>query len=219
MVSRARMTTLARNPGVQLAFVTLAAMLVLAYQTTRVQNFVDLWLTADQQGWLALRDRQWETAVNTFESPGWQGAAAYRGGMYEASAQAFGRIATAQGYFNRGVALVRGRDYRNAISAFELAVEAAPDWLEAQENLELARYVLEYLERTRERSDTGEQDDLGPDDIRFDNEDQRGQEVEIDRSSTIGLESAEKWMRSVDTDTAEFLRSRFQLEASRAVAP
>ncbi|MGD8808163.1 MAG: tetratricopeptide repeat protein [Gammaproteobacteria bacterium] len=219
MVSRSRAPKLARNPGVQLALVTLAAMLVLAYQTTRVQDFVDLWLTADQQGWLAMRDREWETAVNRFENPGWQGVAAYRGGLYEASADSFGRIATAEGHFNRGVALVRGRDYRNAISAFELALEAAPDWLEAQENLELARYVLEYLERTREQSDTGQQEDLGPDDIRFDNEDQRGQEVEIDRSSTIGLESAEKWMRSVDTDTADFLRSRFQLEARRAAAP
>jgi Ca-activated chloride channel family protein len=56
---------------------------------------------------------------------------------------------------------------------------------------------------------------MGADDVTFDNEEQRGQQMEIDRDSAIGLESAEKWMRAVDTDTAEFLRSRFRLEASR----
>lgn len=208
-----------RRPGVQLAFVTIAAIGTLIWQSTRVRDFVDLWLTADQQGRLAVRARDWDRAVETFDDPAWKGVAAYRGGLYEASAEAFGRIASADGYFNRGDALMKARDYRNAISAFELAVAEAPDRVEAQENLELARYTLDYIERTREQSDTGEQQDLDADDYEFDNEDDRGQEIEIDRNSAIGLESAEKWMRSVDTDTADFLRTRFQLEAARRESP
>ncbi|HBQ41418.1 MAG TPA: VWA domain-containing protein, partial [Halieaceae bacterium] len=61
--------------------------------------------------------------------------------------------------------------------------------------------------------------ELGADDYVFDNEDERGREMEITRESTIGLESAEKWMRSVNTDTADFLRTRFALEQSRREAP
>lgn len=205
--------------GAQLALATLVALGVLAWQSTRVQSFADLWLTKDQQGMLAFRDRDWDRAVETFGDPAWAGTAAYRGGMYEASAQAFGRIATAEGYFNRGDALMKGRDYRNAIRSFELAVAEAPDWVEAQENLELARYTLDYLERAREQEDIGQQEDMGADDVKFDNEEERGQEIEITRDSRLDVGSAEKWMRSVDTKTADFLRTRFAIELQRSDAP
>jgi len=218
MVNRDDVLSGIRKPGVQLVLVTLAAIGAIAWQSTRVQDFVDLWLTADQQGRLAVADRDWDRAVEVFEDPAWKGVAAYRGGMYEASAAAFGRIASAEGYFNRGDALMKGRDYRNAIKAFELAVDADPGWVEAQENLELARYTLEYIERTREQSDIGEQEDMRADDYEFDNVDDRGQKIEITRDTAIGLDSAEKWMRAVDTDTADFLRTRFQLEAARREA-
>ncbi len=38
--------------------------------------------------------------------------------------------------------------------------------------------------------------------------------MEITQQSTIELESAEKWMRSVNTETRDFLRTRFDLEQS-----
>jgi Ca-activated chloride channel family protein len=52
----------------------------------------------------------------------------------------------------------------------------------------------------------------------FDNTRERGREMEITQESTIELESAEKWMRSVDTETADFLRTRFLLESVRSEA-
>lgn len=211
-------TTLMRRLGglwTQLLLATVLAVLVLAWQSTRVSGFAGLWLTADQQAMLAFADRDWDRALETFDDPAWKGLAAYRGGRYEAAAQAFGRIATAEGYFNRGNALMKGREYRNAVRAFELAVQAAPDWTEARENLELAKYTVQYVEGTREQSSTGDQPDLGADDYAFDNEEDRGAEAEISRESTVELQSAEKWMRSVDTETSDFLRTRFMLEASR----
>lgn len=219
MVSGGRMIRLLGKPGTQIGLVTFAAMVMIGWQASRAQNFLDLWLTADQQGWLALRERDWEGAVNAFEDPAWTGVAAYRGGMYEASADAFGRVASARGQFNRGDALMKAGEYRKAVRAFELAVAVKPDWTEAQENLDLATYTLGYVERTREQSGIGEHDDMGADEFRFDNEEQRGQGVEITRDSALGMESAEKWMRAVDTNTTDFLRIRFQLEAAREAAP
>ena len=108
---------------------------------------------------------------------------------------------------------MKGREYRQAVSAFELAVADAPDWQEAQANLELARYVVDYIERARLESDTGDESELGADDVVFDNEADRGQEIEITKESTIEKQSAEKWMRSVNTETRDFLRTRFQLES------
>ena len=57
--------------------------------------------------------------------------------------------------------------------------------------------------------------EIGADDYVFDNNRKRGQETEITRESAIEAQSAEKWMRSVNTDTRDFLRTRFLLEASK----
>ena len=127
----------------------------------------------------------------------------------------FGRLPTAQGFFNRGNTLMRAREYRKAITAYEQAVVEAPEWVDAAANLRLARYVLDYIEKTREQTDTGDETELGADDFVFDNTRERGREIIITDASAIEQQSAEKWMRSVDTRTRDFLRMRFALEASR----
>jgi Ca-activated chloride channel family protein len=198
-----------------LALVTLVAGGALAWQMTQVGDFASLWLTPDQQARRAYEGLEFREAWERFEDPAWKGAAAYDSGLYEESAAAFGRIATAEGFYNRGNAFMKGGSYGKAIVAYEQAVAEAPDWVEARENLELATYTLEYIERVREQSDTGDESELSADDYVFDNTKQRGLEVEITEQSTIEMESAEKWMRGVDTETRDFLRTRFLLEATR----
>jgi Ca-activated chloride channel family protein len=131
------------------------------------------------------------------------------------AAAAFGRLPTAQGFFNRGDALMKAREYGKAIGAYRQAVAEAPEWPEANANLELARYVLDYIENTREQTDTGDETELGADDFVFDNTRERGREIVITDESAIEQQSAQIWMRSVDTRTRDFLRMRFALEASR----
>jgi Ca-activated chloride channel family protein len=208
-----------RRAPLQFAAVTLVALLALVWLASREATLADLWLTRDQQGQRAMNQRDWKTALARFEDPAQKATAAYYAGQYEQSADLFARIPDAVGFYNRGNALIKARDYRNAIRAFELAVAAEPGWQQAVENLDLARHITEYIEQLREDSDTEDESELSADDYVFDNEDERGREMEITRESTIGLESAEKWMRSVDTDTAEFLRTRFALEQSREEAP
>jgi|TARA_R110002094_G_scaffold28890_10_gene41901 Ca-activated chloride channel family protein len=203
----------------QLGLVTLLTLLALAWLASREATFADLWLTRDQQGQLAMNQRDWPGALEHFEDPARKATAAYNAGQYEQAAELFARIPDATGFYNRGNALIKARDYRNAIRAFELAVAAAPGWQEAADNLALAQYISHYIEQLREDSDTEDESELSADDYVFDNEDERGREMEITRESTIGLESAEKWMRSVNTDTADFLRTRFALEQSRREAP
>lgn len=215
MVSLRSLVFRLRRPGVQLALVTAIALAALMREAAAVQAFVDLWLTRDQQGALAFSDGDYALAVERFDDPAWQGVAAYRGGRYEAAAAAFGRLPSAEGFYNRGNALYKGRDYRGAIKAYEQAVAMAPAWTEAVDNLALARWTLAYIEEQREQSDTGDESELGADDVTFDNEDDRGKAIEITRDSTIEKQSAEKWMRTVDTRTADFLRTRFRIELLR----
>ncbi len=206
-----------RMPGfaVLLSIITAIGAAALGWQSLQAGDFVSLWLTPDQQARQAYERLEFQAAYERFEDPAWKGIAAYDSGLYEDSAAAFGRLATAEGFFNRGNAFMKARDYGKAITAYQQAVADAPEWQEAQENLTLAIYTLEYIERVREQSDTGDESELSADDYVYDNTQERGKEIEITQQSTIALASAEKWMRGVDTETREFLRTRFLLESSR----
>ena len=183
-----------RNFATHFGIATMLAGAALAWQFVTVGDFTALWLTPDQQARLAYENLEFPEAYRRFEDPAWKGVAAYDSGLYT---------------------FMKARDYGKAITAYEQAVAEAPDWIEAQENLELAIYTLEYIERVREQSDTGDETELSADDYVFDNTKDRGREIEITQQSTIEMESAEKWMRGVDTETSDFLRTRFLLEATR----
>ena len=203
----------------QILIVTALAIGALAVLADRTGSFKALWLTPDQQGHLAWEDREFSQAADLFQDPMWKGRALYAAGRYEEAAAVYARIPTAEGFYNRGNALMKAREYVKAIPSFEQAVAEAPNWPEAAENLALARYVLEYIERSREQSDTGDETELGADDYKFDNTQEKGKEIVITQESTIQAASAEKWMRSVDTETRDFLRTRFALEAAQKEAP
>ncbi len=200
---------------VQIAIVTAVAAASLVVLAQRHGGFTALWLTPDQQGRLAYENRQFSAAADLFDDPMWSGRAAYAAGQYPEAAAAFARLPAAEGFYNRGNALMKAREYAQAILSYEQAVAEAPDWPQAADNLRLARYVLEYIERSREQTDTGDETELGADDYKFDNTQDKGKEILITRESTIQAASAEKWMRSVDTETRDFLRIRFALEAVR----
>ena len=200
---------------IQIAIVTAVAAAALVVLAERRGDFTALWLSPDQQGRLAYENKEFSAAADLFEDPEWRGRAAYAAGRYTEAAAAFARIPTAEGFYNRGNAHMKAFEYRPAIAAYKLAVQEAPGWAEARENLELARYTLDYIERSREQSDTGEESGIGADDVVYDNKGERGAETRVTRDSVVEAQSADKWMRSVDTDTADFLRSRFLLEASR----
>ncbi len=200
--------------GAWLVLATVVAVGALGWQSWRAGDFISLWLTPDQQGRLEYENLEFNDAYERFEDPAWKGVAGYDSGLYLESADAFGRIPTAEGFFNRGNAFMKGREYRKAIVAYEEAVAEAPEWLEARENLDLATYTLDYLERAREDADPGKAS-VGADDVVFDNTEKRGAEIEVTGESKVEIQSAEKWMRSVNTDTRDFLHTRFMLEASR----
>jgi len=190
-------------------------VLAIGVLSIRENAFEALWLTPDQQGRLAYEAFDFHRAASHFEDPGWKAVAQYEAGLYKEAAMTFGRVPDAESFFNRGNAWLKAHAFAKAIRAFELAVDEAPDWTSAAENLALARYVLAYIEAARVDSDTGDETELGADEIVFDNKFERGKEIVITDESTIEAASAEKWMRSVDTETRDFLRGRFALEASR----
>lgn len=184
----------------------------------RAEGWRDWFFTPDQQGRLAYENKEFSRAGELFEDPYWSGYAKYRAGEYEDAAAIFARLDTAEAAFAEGMARIRFREYRPAITAFETALQRQPDFPAAQTNLEIARAVLTYVEETRAQSDTGEESGIGADDVVFDNEAAMGADTVIEApTQEAAPQTADQWISSIDTDMQDFLRSRFILEnASRA---
>ena len=182
----------------------------------RADGIADWFLTPDQQGRLAFKDLEFVEAADLFEDPMWHGYALYRAGKYTEAARVFARPHSAEAAFARGMAHIKGREYRDGIAAFEAALEQDPNHAAAARNLPIVRAILAYIERVREQSDTGEEAGIGADDVVFDNESGRGAETEITGNEKMKMETAEQWMRTVDTRTVDYLRIRFALEAAKA---
>lgn len=180
---------------------------------------VDWFLTPDQQGRYAYEHKDFGEAADLFEDPMWKGVASYRAGRYLQAAQLFARVPSAIGFFNVGNSLVKGREYYRAVEAYRQAVAQDPDFAQAQHNLEVAEFLVSYLDRLREQSDTGDESELGADEFKFDNKQDKGKEIVINNESRLETRSADQWMRAVATQPSEFLRLKFALEAERRGAP
>ncbi len=201
------------NLSRQLFLVSAALLLAMGWQLAN-KDWVDLWFSADQQGQRAYNALEFQQAAELFEDSAWAGIANYEAGQYEQAAALFSRSIETDAAFNRGNALMKARKYQQAIGAYEIAVDKAPDWKEATDNLELAIYVTEYIERIREQGDTGDESEISADGYVFDNRKNKGEEMTITNESVMEAASAEKWMRAVNTETRDYLQMRFTLEAS-----
>ncbi|WP_170557208.1 VWA domain-containing protein [Ruegeria atlantica] len=170
-------------------------------------------LTPDQQGQIAMNRKDYTQAAELFEDPYHRGYAHLKAGQYPEASAIFAELDTPEAAFSEGMARIRNREYRPAISAFETALERRPDWPEAQHNLEVSKAILEFVETTREQSDTGEEAGIGADDTVFDNEAGRGENTTI-QAPIEGAQamSADQWISTIDTDMQDFLRNRFLLE-------
>ena len=178
----------------------------------------DWFFTPDQQGMMAFRDHDNVKAIESFQDPMWRAHAMMKNGQYSEAADVFSRIDTPDAAFAEGYAHIRNRAYRPAIAAYERALEMQPDFPEATRNLEVTKVILEYVESSREAGDTGEEAGLGADDVVYDNEEGRGADTQKEygeEDDAPKFTTSEQWMRSVDTEMGDFLKSRFRLEAAQ----
>ncbi|MDA7963977.1 VWA domain-containing protein [Ruegeria sp.] len=185
-------------------------------QTADADGIADWFLTPDQQGYRAYQNKDFQVAADAFVDPPWKGHALYRAGRYDEAIEVLGRLDSPEASFTQGLAHIKNRQYRDGVRAFEITLQRDPDFPGAAQNLQTAQEIVEYVEATREASDTGEEAGIGADDVVFDNEAARGAETLIEQQPTgeAPILSTEQWMNTVDTSTGDFLRMRFQFEAN-----
>ncbi len=193
------------------------ALLALAQPPNAVADPWEAWVTPDQRGRLAYERRDYAGAAGHFQDPMWKGVALYRQGRYPEAVQAFARVPGPDGLFNLANALLKDRRYAEARAAYQRVLALAPEHAGARRNLPIAIAILARLGELR-----GEEDAAGAlpgeEPTAVDEGANEGGEVVVDERTMLGLEASEQWMRLVETRVADFLRSRFALEAARESA-
>jgi len=144
-----------------------------------------------------------------------QGTALYKNGDFKAAAAAFGRGDSVEAVYNRSTALLMSGKYDAAIAGYEQTLTPKPGWLEAEENLALARARKERMAPPDD--DAGGTDGkLGADEIVFDKRANRATENQketIQGSEQVADAAMQAmWLRRIQTKPADFLRIKFSYQ-------
>lgn len=113
----------------------------------------DAWLTKDQQAQRQLKNGDAKKAAEQFESPEWKATAQYRAGNYAAASEAFSKIDTANGHYNRGNALAKAGKLQDAIKAYDEALKHDPNLEDAKKNRGLVDQLLKQQEQNKQKND------------------------------------------------------------------
>jgi Ca-activated chloride channel family protein len=169
-------------------------------------RFADMWLTLDQQGQLAFNRGDYVTAADRFADPMWKGVALYRAGKFSESLDAFARVDSPEGDFNQGNALARLGRFSDAAERYRAAIARRPGYAEAKANLAIVLALIPPPEDKKEQPGDPTQD---PDKVVFDDKGKKGKVGLVD----VGEQTADVWMRNIQTTPAGLLRRKFALEA------
>lgn len=192
----------------------LAALTLVPVAPARADGLTDWFWTPDQQGQRLYETHRYAEAAETFTDSQWRAAALFRAGQYVEAAALLAPTQTATAQYDRGTALARGRDYTGAAAAFEAALALDPANAAAAHNLDVTRRIIAWLTEARTDEDQ-EEGAESPDDTVEDLSGDQGRPSRIDAASQLSEDAAEDWMRAVETKPADFLKSRFAVEAAR----
>ncbi|MFB2864675.1 VWA domain-containing protein [Aeromonas sp. MdU4] len=191
------------------------------------QQWLDLWLTPDQQGQWYFQRGDYLEAAKRYEDPFYQGVAYYYGAEFALAQSAFLQADSELGLLYAGNALARQREYLAARRLFRQLAADAHDLnvrQSAAHNYRVMCGIVDEINRTSQ-SHTGTPD--GPDHSRELPEDQprsaEGAEETV-VSALMARETltadqilanpaqAEKWLRRVEADPGDFLQAKFRLQ-------
>lgn len=169
-------------------------------------GLADAFLTPDQQGRMAFERGDFAQAADRFTDPMWKGVAFYRAGNYAQAADAFAHLRTPESYYNAANALAHLGKLDEAVGSLNQALKQRPDWPEAKANLAL---LQDAIKKRDEAEQEGSEPAEPPDQVQFDERGKRGKSGTVDAAE----QTAEMWMRTIQTTPAQLLARRFAIEA------
>lgn len=189
--------------------IVILSLRVLTPDHVEASEFVDMWLTADQQGRIAYQRGDYPTAASKFDEPMWKGAAFYRAGKFAEALDAFAAVDSAESWYDQGNALLHLAKFDEAVAAYRKALAKRSDWSDATTNLAIAER-LQKLQKDKQQ-DQPEQPGEKPDQVQFDDKGKEGKKGQID----IAEQTSEMWMQNIQVSPADLMARKFAIEAAR----
>lgn len=203
------------NKGTALLF---GLILLVFSQSAAASQFIDLWLTPDQQGRFYYERNDFIKAANSFEDLMWKGLAYYAAQDFTSAAAAFSKIDSPNANYYLGNSLAHAGKFKQAIHAYQRALSIQADFTQAAFNLEWVQGILELSEKQYEDAG-GTGGKLKADKIVFDDRAKQAQgEMSAQEARTQGLSDQqleEMWMRRVQTTPGEFLQFKFYYQLQK----
>ena len=112
-------------------------------QTTQWFEEQNLWKNKNQQALDLMQQGEPVEAAKLFDDPKWQAAATYQSGDYARATELYQQLEGIEARYNLGNALAKGKQYPEAIAAYESVLKDAPGHLDAAHNLDELKKLLE----------------------------------------------------------------------------
>lgn len=122
-------------------------------------NWQDLWKTPEQQASEALSQQRHEAALELSSNPDVLGSAYYKQQQYEQAYDQFKQSKGADADYNQGNALARMAKYKEAIAAYERALQQQPGMRHAIENKAAVEALLREQQRQQQQQPQQENDE------------------------------------------------------------
>jgi Ca-activated chloride channel family protein len=180
---------------------------------------LDMWLTRDQQGHWLLRLGENLAASQRFESPMGRALALYRLSRFRQAASELEGLDTFDAKFLEGNAWAHSRNYREALIAYDEALQLAPEHPEILHNIQQIKALVELAGEQGE----SQQADLG-DLVTFETEDSPDEDASFSDQELVMLETIEadrllsdpealrRWRARIEASPQRFLANRFRQE-------
>lgn len=124
-------------------------LFMLPSQPANAYEWNQLWLNKNQQGQQLLKEDKPKEAAKRFEDQQWQGYASYQAKEYAHAEQQFAKQTSPEGIYNYGNTLARQGKYKEAITAWNKAIEAKPNFEQAMTNKKIVEDLLKKQQQQK----------------------------------------------------------------------
>lgn len=192
---------------------------VIAFIYFKPQQFIDLWLTRDQQGQLLFNLGKYDQSATRFTNTRWQAYSLYGAEKFDQSATLYSQFKGADEMLARANALAHNRRYIKARDMYKDILLNFPEDQSALHNQQLVQKIIDDNNRLSEsqKGDEGASDELGDEPQTSDGAEKkqaRKQVIEQMSAEQLLLDPAlnDMWLRQVQKDPAQFLSRKFLLQ-------
>lgn len=194
----------------------------LALASYRADNFIDLWLTADQQGSFFYQQEEYVSAAQRYEEIYNKGLSYYAAQDFYNAIASLQSIETPEAFLATGNAFAQLNQLQESIDAYNEALALKPDYEAAKFNLNWVS-GLKILDEKEYEDVGGTGGQLSANEFVVDDkaDDAVGEmnEQEMRAQGLSDKQMQDMWMRRVQTTPGDFLAYKFAYQSQQKEQP